>query len=298
MDQPKIERMLRLMKVMAGNTNHNVAELGRMLGMSYRTVYRYIDTFKSAGFAVEKLYGNVYKLGKMPKTSPDFENLLYFTQEEAYVVNNLIDGLEETTEFKTTLKKKLAAIYDSTSVAEFSDNKSNGTKIQKLSEAYNNKRQVVLHNYESGNSHSIRDRFVEPFGFTRNCTEIIALDLEDGHNKFFRVSRVKEVEILPQKWTAERSHRRPAMDVFHMGGMNASKVKMQLDVLAKNLLLEEFPMAEKDLRRDGNKWYLETNVYKYDGACRFYCGLMDHIKIVDSPEFEAFVDEFIQQNRR
>ena len=36
MDQPKIERMLRLMKMMAGNRNYTIDELAEKLGTSYR----------------------------------------------------------------------------------------------------------------------------------------------------------------------------------------------------------------------------------------------------------------------
>lgn len=48
MDQPKIERMLRLMKLLASNTNYTIDELAEKLKMSYRTIYRYIDTFKAS----------------------------------------------------------------------------------------------------------------------------------------------------------------------------------------------------------------------------------------------------------
>ena len=49
MDQPNIERMLRLMKMMSDNTNYTIEELASKLEMSYRSVYRYIDTFKASG---------------------------------------------------------------------------------------------------------------------------------------------------------------------------------------------------------------------------------------------------------
>ena len=57
MDQPKLERMLRLMKLLSGNVNYTVNELAERLGTTYRSIYRYIDTFKECGFAVEKLQG-------------------------------------------------------------------------------------------------------------------------------------------------------------------------------------------------------------------------------------------------
>ena len=52
MDQPKVERMLRLMKLMSGEINYSIEELSEQLGLSGRTIYRYIDTFKQAGFVV------------------------------------------------------------------------------------------------------------------------------------------------------------------------------------------------------------------------------------------------------
>ena len=37
------------MKMMAGNNNYTVEDMAERLGISYRSVYRYIDTFKEAG---------------------------------------------------------------------------------------------------------------------------------------------------------------------------------------------------------------------------------------------------------
>ena len=91
MDQPKVERMLRLMKMMSGNTNYTVEELADRLGMSYRSVYRYIDTFKASGFVVEKIQKNIYKISKIPRSYVDMKNLIYFSEEEAYLVNELIN---------------------------------------------------------------------------------------------------------------------------------------------------------------------------------------------------------------
>ena len=110
MDQPKIERMLRLMKMMSGNDNYTITELSKKLDMSYRTVYRYIDTFKASGFVVNKVRTNVYKIGKMPRSHVDMKNLIYFSEEEAYIINDMINGLHNTNQLKSGLMKKLSAI--------------------------------------------------------------------------------------------------------------------------------------------------------------------------------------------
>ena len=296
MDQPKIERMLRLMRLLAGNVNYSIDELAAKLDMSYRTIYRYIDTFKESGFAVVKLYGNVYKLGKLPKKAPDFEKLIYFSPEEAYIVNSLIDSLDQTNSLKVGLKRKLAAIYDSTNMVEYVSKGGNSGNVRVLSEAMRNKQKVRLMNYESAHSDTVKDRVVEPFAFSTNLIDVWAYDLHDLHNKVFKIARIGSVESMDEDWEFEGSHRRQSTDVFRMSGKSAKMVKLRLSIRAKNILIEEYPLAAKDIRKENGYWILETGVYDYAGACRFYLGLADEIKIVDSPEFEEFVSNYIKQH--
>ncbi|MBQ3984374.1 MAG: HTH domain-containing protein, partial [Bacteroidales bacterium] len=105
MDQPKIERLLRLMKMMSGSVNYSIDELSDKLDMSPRTIYRYIDTFKEVGFAVEKIHGNVYRIVKYPSVYKDLEKLVYFSDEEAKVVCGLIEGLDSSHALKSALHK-------------------------------------------------------------------------------------------------------------------------------------------------------------------------------------------------
>ena len=295
MDQPKMERLLRLMKLMSGNVNYTIAELSRKLDMSPRTIYRYIDTFKAAGFSVTKLHGDVYKLGKMPKNTVDLDKLIYFSEEEAYLVNSLIDALAPTNSLKANLKDKLSAIYSQTSIADYVDRKSNAARVEALGEAVKEKKKVYLKGYESGNSHTVRDRYIEPFGFTTDYIDVWGYDLEDGKNKIFKISRIKDVEVTEEDWTEESGHEKMGMDVFRMNGKTPVHIKLQLTMMAKNLLLEEFPLAEKHLRRKDNSWLLDTDICNYAGACRFYVGLAKEIRIIDSPEFEEYVDNYLKE---
>ena len=54
MDQPKIERVLRLMQLMSGTRYYTIDELAELLETSSRSIYRYIDTFKNVGLVVTK----------------------------------------------------------------------------------------------------------------------------------------------------------------------------------------------------------------------------------------------------
>lgn len=297
MDQPKIERVLRLMQYMSSGFDYTINELADKLGMSYRTIYRYIDTFKNAGFAVVKTYGNVYKLEMMPDEAPKLERLLYFSDEEAYLVNNLIDRLSSANSLKKGLKDKLAVIYDSTSIADFVDARSNSTHVQRLAQAAKDKKLVILRDYESGNSHTIRDRYVEPFDFTTDYVDVWAYDLEDGKNKSFKVSRIGEVDVQENDWIAEDSHRKFGMDIFRMS--NAKKpvrIVLKMTVMAKTLLVEEHPLAEKYLKKDGEQWILDTEVYSFAGVCRFFLGLSSDVKILEPQSLKDYVRNFIRKN--
>lgn len=105
MDQPKQDRMLRLMKMMSGNINYTIEELSERLEMSPRTIYRYIDTFKNSGYVVNKLFTNVYKIESVPQSMPDFAKLMYFSEEESYLINSLLDALAPTNALKKGIKE-------------------------------------------------------------------------------------------------------------------------------------------------------------------------------------------------
>ena len=141
--------------MMSGNINYSVEELAERLDMSDRTIYRYIDTFKNAGYTVTKIYANTYKLEKIPREMPNFDKLMYFSEEESYLINSLLDALVPTNSLKKGIKKKLAVIYDKTSIADYVDRRSNAAHVENLTRAAREKKKVILKDYESGNSHTV-----------------------------------------------------------------------------------------------------------------------------------------------
>lgn len=293
MDQPKIERMLRLMKMMAGNRNYTIDELAEKLGTSYRSIYRYIDTFKDCGFVVNKVRSNVYKLGKLPKSYVELKNLIYFSEEEAYVVNGLINSLDATNMLKANLKKKLSAVYDSTSIVKYVQKSEVAEHIEQLGEAIRSKRKVILKAYESAHSQEVADRFIEPFELTTNCIDVWGFDLEKQENRVFKISRIGKVCLLQDSWSNEESHQTSKTDCFRISSFEQSPVKLELSLMAKSLLIEEYPLAEMDLRHEDDKWILETMVSGMEGVGRFVLGLLNEIKIIDSPALEDYIDNYV-----
>ena len=293
MDQPKIERMLRLMKMMSGNENYTITELSKKLDMSYRTVYRYIDTFKASGFVVNKVRTNVYKIGKMPRSHVDMKNLIYFSEEEAYIINDLINGLHNTNQLKSGLMKKLSAIYSCTSIANYVHSEETSANIKNLGQAIREKKKVILKAYESANSQEVSDRFIEPFEFTTNNIDVWGYDIEKCENRVFKISRIGEVVIIDDVWNHTEKHQKSLTDCFRISGFAQTPVKLELSIRAKNLLLEEYPLAEKDLKYADGKWILETKVSGMEGVGRFVIGLAGDIKIIDSQELKEYINTYV-----
>lgn len=259
MDQPKIERVLRLMQLMSGKRHYTIDELAEVLGMSSRSIYRYMDTFKSVGYVIQK-EENVPRLLNMSEYD-DIAQLVHFTEEEAWIVNRLIEALDNGNVLKQTLRRKLAAVYSCSSVADCIVHGKDAQNVHALIEAIEGRKQVKLKNYASSNSGVVRDRWVEPFAFTMDYNQVWCYDLEDRRNKLFKTVRIETVEVITNDWTCEAKHEMGFVDIFRYSSQERHRIKMELDVRARNVMLECFPMSEKYITQiDNNTWLLDTVV--------------------------------------
>ena len=295
MDQPKIERLLRLMKMLTANVTYSVDDIADRLGMSRRTIYRYIDTFRDAGFLIKKS-GDCIRLDKESPHFKDISQLVHFTEEEAAILKSAIENIDDTNLLKQNLKRKLYSVYDNKLLADTVVKGKNASNVHSLLDAIEQKRQVVLHRYQSGHGGKVSDRRVEPFAFTTNYVQVWCFDLSDGTCKLFKTSRIGSVEILEESWQHETSHAEAFIDIFRMNGKERTRVQLELGMMAYNLLIEEYPLAERDIRPlDDNHWLLDTEVASMHGVGRFVAGLLDDIRIIDSPELEAHIDSYLRK---
>lgn len=296
MDQPKLERLLRLMKLLTANTTYNIDQLAERLDMSRRTVYRYIDTFREAGFVIKKS-GDCIRLDKESPHFRDISQLVHFTEEEAVILKSAIENIDDTNLLKQNLKRKLYSVYDNKTLADSVVRGKNAPNIRRLIEAIEERRQAVLHGYQSPHGGGIRDRRVEPFAFTTNYVQVWCYDLESYTNKLFKTSRIGSVALSEAMWEHETEHAEGFIDAFRMHGGARRRVRLELGMLAYNLLCEEYPLAERDLKPLGRgRWLLDTEVAGMAGVGRFVMGLLDDIRIVDSPELKKYIREYISAN--
>ncbi len=293
MDQPKIERMLRLMKMLTANVSYTVDDIAERLGMSRRTVYRYIDTFREAGFLIKKS-SEFIRLDKESPHFKDISQLVHFTEEEASILKSAIESIDDTNLLKQNLKRKLYSVYDNKLLADTVVKGKNASNVHLLLDAIEEHRQAILHKYQSGHGGEVRDRRVEPFAFTTNYVQVWCYDPDDGRCKLFKTSRIGSVEVLDDAWQHENEHKAGFIDIFRMNGTERTRVRLELGLMSYNLLIEEYPLAERDLRPiDSTHWLLDTEVASMHGVGRFVAGLLDDIRIVDSPELQQYMSEYL-----
>ena len=282
MDQPKIERVLRLMRLMSGVRHYTIEELAEALDTSSRSIYRYIDTFREVGYVVKKENG-VPRLLSMDKYE-DIAELVHFTEEEAYVVDRLLDALDNGNVLKQSLKRKLAVVANSAAVVDCVVNGRVAENVHAVIGAIENKRQVKLMGYASSHSGAVRDRWVEPFEFTTDYNQIWCYDLEDERNKLFKTSRIGSVVVLDEVWVAKDRHQRGFVDVFRYSGPKIYRVAVELDVRARNFMVECFPLAELYMRKvEDELWVLETDVCGLDNVKGFVM-MTEGARLVSSEE--------------
>ena len=73
------------------------------------------------------------------------------------------------------------------------------------------------------------------------------------------------------------------------------RIKLLLGVRAHNLLIEEYPLAERDvIRCEDGRWMLDTVVQGFAGVGRFVLGLAHDIEIVESDELKNYLKKELQ----
>lgn len=296
MDHGRIVRLLKLMELLSSNVDYTIQELMDRLETSRRSVFRYIDSLKVAGFTMKKKGTSVHKLLTNSCHKIELSQLIHLSDEEAYLLHNLIGALTSDCQVAINLEKKLTALFDATSVTEIIGNRVAGENIMRLRQAMDEKKQVTLIGYESGNTMTVSNRLVEPIKFSTNYTDVYAYEVTTGITKVFKISRISQVEVSLTDWQHEGKHEIIETDCFRMAGKEDIPVTLKMTLKAKNLLIEEYPLASRYVTYDGQNWWFKGNVKNLAGVGRFVIGLADQIDIISSPGLVKHLKRFIDTN--
>ena len=82
------------------------------------------------------------------------------------------------------------------------------------------------------------------------------------------------------------------MDSFRIHGSAPVHIKLRLHLIAKNLLLEEYPLTEKEVHQDSEGiWYYEGDVRGMDGVGRFVLGLPAYVDVLEGEPLKDYLRE-------
>ena len=182
MELEKFNRQLKLMSMLAGNISLNVEQVARRLGMSRRTVYRYIRTFKeSALFSVEQS-GDVFRISRASPFIREISDNVSFSEEEAAVIAGLLASAGGNSMQLRSLRNKIGRIYNYRVLEEPEADRRTARNLSQLYEAVKLHRVAVLKNYHSLHGGSVADRTVEPFAFLNSNDDVRCYELASGEN--------------------------------------------------------------------------------------------------------------------
>lgn len=294
--QAKILRVFQLIGLLKGG-GRTIEQLAQQLDTTSRTIYRYFKLLEEIGFIIDQDFHGRYFVHREDGESPEDR----FTLEEVAILRQLIQSGASGHPLRGTLLKKLAFHSEAKDVPEQFLKLRVAKMFRTLSEAVENKKQVVLKNYHSANSQEITDRLVEPFQFGEGFQSVLALDTKDKQCKFFKLERIGDVVILDKPYKYSKLHKKSNTDIFGISGRKEIWVTLRLSLRAYVLLREEFPLSQPYLEKEANKnikrYIFNGPVLHFKGVGRFVMGLADEITVLGPPEFKAYIKEKIKQQK-
>ena len=284
------------MLMLSSNVDYTTPELADLLEITERSIYRYIRSFKDNGFVLEKRNPNIHKLLKMPLDEIKLDELIQISSEEAFILHTLLLSITGGSQIHINLEQKLAALFDATSITEIIGKKTAAENVRILKKAIDEKECVELIDYESGHTMKVSDRIVEPYGFSTNYADVYAYEPASGICKTFKITRIGWVRPIGAEWEFEEKHEVIDPDCFRMNGKESIPVTLRMTLMAKNLLIEEYPLSMRDISYKDGYWLLNTVVKDLAGVGRFYLGLSDQIEIIDSPKLESYIKRRVRKD--
>lgn len=287
-NQHKILRVLQLITLLKARPAKSITHLKGVLNSSERTVYRYIDLLEEVGFVLKR--DNTNRIYIESGTGEKSE--LFFNNEEARFLRDLVVSTGKKNKLAESVLQKLYVNTDLQVGSSLLLRARLGRLVQQLSEAVNQKKQVVLKRYHSANSNDISDRVVEPIRFTDNYQSLCAYELSSGKNKYFNLERITEVTVMRTGFKNSRKHQYAPPDVFGFSDSGTRyPIDLRLSLRASVILQEEYPMTAAFIKRDQRHFRFRANVHDLKPVTRFVIGFLGEVKVNGSPEFKRHLKE-------
>ncbi len=290
-DRTKTHRILRFILLLSGSYPRTKEECINFLEIKSSAFYSYCNVLKDSGFNVVQKDGK-YNIEYTEDNPHILSGLLHFSEEECWLLSNVIDDLNENLVGANILKKKLVSFLNQDKAVEAYIQKEKTAIVQALRKAQQTKKQILLIDYSSGNSQTVRNRMVEPYEFKDDFNMVWAFDTGLKQNRQFKVCRIGNISETPFAWEYAHAHRSLPVDLFRNTGELYKQIEFRLNLRAKNLLTEEYPLSSRHISQiSPNRYLFKALVAKYEGPGRFVLGIMEDIELVGDEGFRQFLKE-------
>lgn len=288
-NQNKILRVLQLIALLKKEPAKSIRFLSGILESTDRTVYRYLDLIKELGFELQRDQHNRYSI-----FNEDEIESYSFSDEEVNLLKELLLSAGKDSILKDSILKK---IYFKSEIAIHGNHilKAHlGKIVEKLSEAIQNEKRVILKDYHSANSQKISNRLVEPITFSENYHSLIAFEVETGENKYFNIERITDIIELNTNQEFQEKHKTDKPDIFGFSELNGKKfdVELRLTLRAYLILKEEYPLVQPHVKKESNKetYLLICSVNNPKAITRFILGFPEDVEVIGSEIFMKYLN--------
>ncbi len=289
-------RAVELLLLLGSGVKYSKLELKEKLKTGERNLSGLIRFLKEKGFDIPRAKnGQVYLKG-FPKEWKNHSESILFSDDEKEVLSRAVLNLNKSHALKNSLMQKLNCVASACLSCDtvYGNNIPQITKTIILS--IRQSRQLKLTAYSSGSSNKLVNRTVEVFQLNDALTRCTAYELDSDKVKSFMTERIGAVQLLEGKHQYRHKHQVPHYGVFGFSGPDCYCVCLHLDILAQNLLKEEYPKSRAFIRKiKENQYEFKCKVPDIKGVGRFVLGLYDHVEIIEGAELKQYVRQKLSE---
>jgi len=285
-NQNRIYRLFQLINHLKSEPYKSNQNLAILLGITGRSVYRYMDLLQEMGIKIEKDMNGKYFI------PGENDNKHVFTTQETEYLTMLLQTVGKSNPLNESIYHKIRSSSEIELGVQTVYNAHLAKIVESLSLAIQEKKQVWLKGYYSASSQTIADRLVEPMCFTENYSTVSAYEIASASNKLFSIERISEVQVLNSDFAFEPEHKYYKPDIFgFQGKKDAQEVEWNMSLRASLLLKEEYPMSLPYIKPipNTNQYQFKAPVHSFKGPVRFVMGFLNEIEVLGSDKFMKYL---------
>lgn len=271
-----------LLRLLSAPYRYSRKDLIRDLELSESKIKTILKSLRSAGLNIDINYENHYTIAVLPEANfQELKHLQPLSDGDKARIGRVLDFVSSKEAFY--IRKKLSSLYDFQQLGLRALRRPHLERIDRLKEGKRRELQVILENYRSNNSNTIRNRLVEPFHIDPEKDTLQAYDLDQQDTRHFRLSRIERVTLTEQPWANRNEHRTKITDVFRIADNQQVLVHLLLDVYAYNELTDRFPLTRTytEPGSQPNTYDFQCQVnQEFKGIMDFIMGNARHVRII------------------